>query len=94
MAITPPVLTCSTCDDYRLIPGEDGMLERCPDCLHVTETRCRAHGRSLRNGRCPQCSFEVTTTLERWEQERAARTVPAGKPLPELLTDVLEEACA
>ena len=58
-------LTCSSCDDYRFVPGADGMLERCPDCLHVTAVRCPAHGRSLREGKCPQCSYEATVAEER-----------------------------
>lgn len=61
------LLTCSTCDDYQLVPGPDGMLERCPDCLHKTAERCPAHGRSLRDKKCPECCYEAAVAIERIE---------------------------
>jgi predicted RNA-binding Zn-ribbon protein involved in translation (DUF1610 family) len=61
------LLTCSGCDDYQLVPNPDdgGMLMRCPDCIGRTAVRCPLHGRSLRNGKCPDCSYEAVVAEER-----------------------------
>lgn len=53
----PVVLTCSTCDDYRLVPGESGLLEGCPDCGE----RCRVHGAvRVVDSHCAACLGEVS----------------------------------
>lgn len=61
---------CSTCDDYQLIPGADGMLERCPDCL-VAVVCCPVHGRAVVNGRCPSCGREASMATDLLERASA-----------------------
>jgi hypothetical protein len=60
------LLTCSSCDDYQLIPNpaDGGMLMRCPDCISRTAVRCPLHGRSLRDGKCRDCSYEAQVAEE------------------------------
>lgn len=68
--MSAPAITCSSCDDYRFVPGADGMLERCLDCLE----HCRAHdGIAVVNGRCDACVREASVAVELlYEARRAA----------------------
>lgn len=49
-------MACSTCDGYQLVDSDDdGIIDApCPDCRSAVE-RCRAHGRTMVNGRCSVC---------------------------------------
>lgn len=67
-------LRCSSCDNYRLVPGEDGMLERCLDCLE----QCRAHpAEFVVDGRCGACVMEASVAVELLHESRrvAARAM-------------------
>lgn len=55
------VMGCSTCDGYQFVPGADGLLVRCLDCLE----HCRAHpAESVVNGRCGACLTEASVASE------------------------------
>ncbi len=63
-------MICSTCDDYQLVPGTDGLLIRCPDCAVM----CPVHQEPIA-GRCPMCVLEVASGLA-WMQRN---------PLPQMV---------
>lgn len=68
-------MTCSTCDDYQLVPtGPGGMLEDCPDC-HACAPRawCPVHSVRLdEQGRCRRCVSEARSAAAALERRAAA----------------------
>ena len=63
-------MTCSTCDNYRYIPDEQGMMRDCPDC-RPDHLRCPLHGQMVITkegklaGKCWECVREAADG-ERW----------------------------
>ena len=55
-------MTCSTCDGYEFVPGDDDLLVSCPDC--PPKVRCVVHGRIVSgDGTCCDCRREVRRAL-------------------------------
>lgn len=68
-------MACSSCDGYQLVPGVDGILIRCADCLVVRE-HCPSHGCGLVGGRCPSCGREASVAIDLFDRARALVVQP------------------
>ena len=68
------LVTCSSCDNYRFVPGVDGMLERCPDCME----HCLAHpGQRVVGDHCGACVTEASLAVELLTASRRASALAA-----------------